>query len=134
MFTWNTFLVVCLVGGIVRRIKMEERKVFNLFSLVGARKDGKRSEWSFHLNYQNPFSQNWKEKYVRNCLLQKIYYFVHFGCNTSSSQQKRKKKKRKVTTFLLSLIIVIRIFHKIYSNHLFYFSNFPSHLSNTHKE
>lgn len=91
MFTWNTFLVVCLVGGIVRRIKMEERKVFNLFGLVGARKDGKRSEWSFHLNYQNPFSQNWKEKYVRNCLLQKIYYFVHFGCNTSSSQPKKKK-------------------------------------------
>lgn len=73
---------------------------------------------------------NWKEKYVRKCLLQKIYYFVHFGYNISSSQPKKKKEKKSY-----NISIVINYCNKNIPQNLFksafYFFNFPSYLPNT---
>ena len=97
--------------------------VFNLFGLVGTRKDGRRSEWSFHLNHEKPSSQIGRKSMWENVYYRK-FTILSILATTFPLLNKKRKKKKKVTTFLLSLIIVIRIFHKIYSNQLSIFSTF----------
>ena len=67
MFTWNTFLVVRLVGGKVRRIKMEERKWEFSTYLVWWERGGwkKDNEWMFTGFYGEPNTQKRHEAWAK---------------------------------------------------------------------
>ena len=125
MFTWNTFLVVRLVGGKVRRIKMEKSKWEFSTYLVWwerGRMEEEVSEVSTWITKSHPPKLEGKvceKMFITENLLFCPFWLQHFLFST-----KKEKRKKKVTTFLLSLIIVIRIFHKIYSNQLSIFSTF----------
>ena len=104
--------------------------VFNLFGLVGTRKDGRRSEWSFHLNHEKPSSQIGRKSMWENVYYRKFTILSILATTFPLLNQKRKKKKKSY-----NISIVINYCNKNIPQNLFksafYFFNFPSYLPNT---
>ena len=72
-------------------------RVFNLFGLVGTRKDGKRTEWSFHLNHQKPSSQ-----IGRKSMWENVYYrkFTILSILATTFPLLKKKKSYNISVVI----------------------------------
>ena len=131
MFTWNTFLVVRLVGGKVRRIKMEKSKWEFSTYLVWwerGRMEEEVSEVSTWITKSHPPKLERKvceKMFITENLLFCPFWLQHFLFST-------KKEKRKKS---YNNSIVINYCNKNIPPNLFksafYFFNFPSYLPNT---
>lgn len=104
MFTWNTFLVVCLVGGKVRRIKMEERKwEFSIYLVWWER--GRMEKGVSEVSTELPKSilpklegKVCEKMFIIENLLFCPFWLQHFLIST-------KKKKEKKKSYNISIVI-----------------------------